>query len=113
MGEPTDVKLTRNALIEEIARILELPRSEGHLILDVILSSIVRAVLDGNKVEVRGFGSFHTRQRPPRNGRNPRTGGAVKVSATTVAYFKPSKELLALVNRPTIVDIPGTKSEHP
>ncbi len=65
------MKLTRNDLVEETSRMLELPRSDGHVILDTILSSIVCAVRNGNNVDVRGFGSFHTRQRRPRNGRNP------------------------------------------
>ena len=104
--------MTRVELTEEVRCALGISQKESDTIVLTILDSIVRSLRSGEMVEIRGFGSFHTRQRPPRNGRNPRTGAAVKVSATTVAYFKPSKELLARVNRPTIAEIPGTKSEH-
>ena len=58
-----------------------------------------KVVLKANdKIEVRGFGSFRTRQRQARTGRNPKTGAAVDVPAKRVPYFKPSKELRDLVN---------------
>jgi len=52
----------------------------------------------GEKIEIRGFGSFRTRQRQPRVGRNPKTGSRVDVPAKRIPYFKPSKELKDLVN---------------
>jgi integration host factor subunit beta len=52
----------------------------------------------GDKIEIRGFGSFRIRQRKPRTGRNPKTGAKVDVPAKRVPYFKPSKELRDLVN---------------
>jgi len=58
----------------------------------------VRALRTGEKIEIRGFGSFRTRQRQPRIGRNPKTGTRVEVPAKRIPFFKPSKELKDLVN---------------
>jgi len=55
----------------------------------------------GDKIEIRGFGSFRTRQRRPRVGRNPKTGERVEVPAKKIPFFKPSKELKDLVNEAT------------
>ena len=57
-----------------------------------------RSLRAGDKIEIRGFGSFRTRQRQPRVGRNPKTGARVDVPAKRIPYFKPSKELKDLVN---------------
>jgi nucleoid DNA-binding protein len=62
------------------------------------LQSIVRALRAGDKVEIRGFGRFDTRQRAGRMGRNPKSGQAVAVPAKTIPFFKPSKEVRALIN---------------
>ncbi len=74
-------------------------RKEAELVVEIILSAIARALRDGDKVEIRGFGSFHTRQRGPRLGRNPKTGAQVAVPAKRVPYFKPSKELRELMDK--------------
>jgi integration host factor subunit beta len=58
----------------------------------------VKSLKVGDKIEIRGFGSFRTRQRKPRIGRNPKTGARVDVPAKKIPYFKPSKELKDLVN---------------
>ena len=59
---------------------------------------MLRALRPEDKIEIRGFGSFRTRQRQPRIGRNPKTGTRVDVPAKRIPYFKPSKELKDLVN---------------
>jgi len=59
---------------------------------------VVRSLRAGDKIEIRGFGSFRTRQRKPRMGRNPKTGERVEVPAKKIPFFKPSKELKDLVN---------------
>jgi integration host factor subunit beta len=61
----------------------------------------VRSLRAGDKIEIRGFGSFRTRQRQPRVGRNPKTGTRVEVPSKRIPYFKPSKELKDLVNAST------------
>jgi len=62
---------------------------------------LVRSLRAGDKIEIRGFGSFRTRQRKPRVGRNPKTGERVEVPAKKIPFFKPSKELKDMVNNST------------
>jgi integration host factor subunit beta len=66
---------------------------------ETIFDSVVRTLRAGDKIEIRGFGSFRTRQRKPRVGRNPKTGDRVEVPPKTIPFFKPSKELKDMVNR--------------
>ena len=66
--------------------------------MEAIFDSIVRSLRSNDKIEIRGFGSFRTRQRQPRIGRNPKTGARVEVPAKKIPYFKPSKELKDVVN---------------
>ena len=75
-----------------------MPRKESEAIVETIFESIIQALQTGDKIEIRGFGSFRTRQRQPRVGRNPKTGARVDVPAKRIPYFKPSKELKDLVN---------------
>jgi integration host factor subunit beta len=63
-----------------------------------MLDSIVRSLRSGDRVEIRGFGSFGTRQRKSRIGRNPQTGARVEVPAKRIPFFKPSRELKNLVD---------------
>ena len=90
--------MTKADLIEEVSRVVEMTRKESEVIVEAIFDSIVRSLRGGDKIEIRGFGSFRIRQRNPRIGRNPKTGERVEVPAKRVPYFKPSKELRDLVN---------------
>jgi|SRR5580700_7604775 integration host factor subunit beta len=90
--------MTKADLIEEISRVVEMSPKESHVIVETIFDSIVRSLGGGDKVEIRGFGSFRTRQRQPRLGRNPKTGTRVEVPSKKIRYFKPSKELKEAVN---------------
>jgi len=92
------VSMTKAELIEEVARVVEVTRKDSEVIVDAIFESVVRALRNGDKIEIRGFGSFRTRQRQPRIGRNPKTGARVEVPSKRIPYFKPSKELKDLVN---------------
>jgi integration host factor subunit beta len=92
--------LTKADLIEEVLRITELPRKESETIVETIFESIIEALQKGDKIEIRGFGSFRTRQRRGRIGRNPKTGEKVEVPAKKIPFFKPSKELKDFVNSP-------------
>jgi integration host factor subunit beta len=65
---------------------------------DTVFKSIINALHRGDKIELRGFGSFRIRQRESRKGRNPKTGERVDVPAKKVPYFKPGKELKELIN---------------
>jgi integration host factor subunit beta len=90
--------LTKADLIEEVLRITELPRKESETIVETIFDSIIESLQKGDKIEIRGFGSFRTRQRRGRVGRNPKTGEKVEVPAKKIPFFKPSKELKDFVN---------------
>ena len=98
--------MTKAELIEEVSRVVEMTRKESEVIVEAIFDSIVRSLRNGDKIEIRGFGSFRTRQRQPRIGRNPKTGARVEVPAKKIPYFKPSKELKDVVNNSTTAPQP-------
>jgi integration host factor subunit beta len=98
MGMTKHPTLTKADLIEEVLRISELPRKESETIVETIFESIIDALQKGDKIEIRGFGSFRTRQRRGRIGRNPKTGAKVDVPPKKIPFFKPSKELKDFVN---------------
>ena len=77
---------------------MDISRKESETIVVTMLDSMVRSLRSGDKVEIRGFGSFRTRQRRSRIARNPKTGARVEVPAKRFPYFRPSKELSELVN---------------
>src|SRR5499426_753261 len=90
--------MTKADLVEEVSRVTELTRKDSEVIVDQLFDSVIKALKAGDKLEVRGFGSFRVRQRNARVGRNPKTGEKVEVPAKKVPYFKPSKELKDLIN---------------
>ena len=65
----------------------------------IILDRITEALVDDERIEIRGFGSFKLHERPPRTGRNPRTGEVVNIPAKRVPHFKPGKELRERVDQ--------------
>src|SRR5207248_9982525 len=89
--------MTKADLVEEVSRVTELTRKDSEVIVDTLCESGMQALRDGDKLEVRGFGSFRVRQRNARVGRNPKTGEKVEVPAKCVPYFKASKELKDLI----------------
>jgi integration host factor subunit beta len=94
--------MTRADLTEQVYQAVQMPRKESDVVVCAMFDSIVRALRSGNKVEIRGFGSFHTRQRQGRIGRNPKTGAKVEVPPKKIPVFKPSKELRELVDGPNV-----------
>lgn len=90
--------MTKADLIDEVSRAVEMTRKDSELMVETIFESIVNALRSSDKIEIRGFGSFRTRQRQSRIGRNPKTGARVEVPPKKVPYFKPSKELKDLIN---------------
>jgi len=100
--------MTKAELIEEVSRVVEMTRKDSEVIVEAIFDSVVRALRGGDKIEIRGFGSFRTRQRKPRVGRNPKTGDRVEVPAKKIPFFKPSKELKDLVNNAAVEPVAVT-----
>jgi integration host factor subunit beta len=87
--------VTKLDLIRSISSATELTQKDAEVVMETILNTMVRTLRAGEKVEVRGFGSFRIRRRQPRIGRNPKTGASVEVPAKNIAYFTPSKDLKA------------------
>ena len=102
----TDGSLTKAALIEEVAHAAGLTKKSAKTIVDTVFGSIVETLHRGEKVELRGFGSFRLRRREPHRGRNPRTGDRVEVPSKRVAYFTPGKELKERINRGPAQPVP-------
>lgn len=90
--------MTKAHLVDEVLELGDLTRRDGEIIVETVFESVIGALKAGEKIEIRGFGSFRIRERKPRVGRNPKTGAKVEVPAKRVPYFKPSKELRDLVN---------------
>jgi integration host factor subunit beta len=105
--------MTKADLVEEVTQLGDLTRRDGEVIVDTIFDSVIHALKSGEKIEIRGFGSFRIRQRKPRIGRNPKTGAKVDVPAKRVPYFKPSKELRDLVNPQGAIDSAADGQPHP
>ena len=103
--------MTKADLIDEVSRAVEMSRKDSELMVETIFEGIVNALRASDKIEIRGFGSFRTRQRQARVGRNPKTGERVEVPPKKVPYFKPSKELKDLVN--ASMPEPKVAASHP
>lgn len=91
--------MIRSELLQALAR--ENPglrADEVEKVVDTFFEEIEQRLAQGGRVELRGFGAFSTRQRDPRQGRNPRTGASVAVPGKKVPYFKPGKEMRARLN---------------
>ena len=91
--------MTKADLIDEVSRLAELTRKDSEVIVETIFESVVRSLRAGDKIEIRGFGSFRTRQRKPRIGRNPKTGQEVPINPRRVLVFRASHALKDLINR--------------
>ena len=76
----------------------DLRPEEIEQVVDIFFEEISARLAEGGRVELRGFGTFSTRQRDARTGRNPRTGESVDVPAKRVPYFKPGKEMRERLN---------------
>jgi integration host factor subunit beta len=91
--------MTKSELIEIIARKQKhLPAKDVELAVKHLLELMSNALANGERIEIRGFGSFSLHYRPPRMGRNPKTGDSVALSGKYVPHFKPGKELREKVN---------------
>ena len=91
--------MIRSELIEKlVVKNPGLPTQDIEAIVDCFFEEVVGQLAHGGRVEIRGFGTFSTRDRDARTGRNPRTGVAVEIHAKRVPYFKPGKEMRARLN---------------
>ena len=93
--------MTRSDLIAKLAeRYPQLLTKDAELAVKVILDTMAATLASGGRIEIRGFGSFALNYRPPRTGRNPKSGDKVQVPAKYVPHFKAGKELRERVDFP-------------
>ena len=90
--------MTKAELVDQVARSTQLTKKHAEIMVNTVFESIADSLKGGEKIELRGFGSFRIRQRGSRVGRNPKTGARVKVPEKSIPYFKPGKELKKLLN---------------
>jgi integration host factor subunit beta len=103
--------MTKAELVDKVAAAIQLPKHQTETVVNLFLQCIIDALSAGDKVELRGFGSFRLRHRAPRAGRNPKTGETVQIPAKQVPWFTVGKALRTLVDYPPAVpDQPRTRS---
>ena len=90
--------MTKAELVERVATQIDLTKKQTEIIVNTLFQSITDSLGQGDKVELRGFGSFRVRHRDARVGRNPKSGEKVEVPAKKVPFFKAGKELRELVD---------------
>ncbi len=95
--------MTKAELVEDVAKAAELTKKDAERLVEIVFESIIDTLNKGEKIELRGFGSFRVRERGARRGRNPKTGDPVNIPAKRVPYFKPGKELKELINEEAAV----------
>ncbi len=94
--------MTRSDLVEELAvRFSQLTQRDAEFAVKAILEAMNDALVRGHRIEIRGFGSFSVNRRPPRMGRNPRSGESVVIPEKRVPHFKPGKALREAVDQRT------------
>jgi len=85
--------MTKSQLIEAVSTRIDVPRKRAEDVVNAVFDAMKNALLDDERIEVRGFGSFTIREYKAKKGRNPRTGAQVSVDAKKSVHFKPGKEL--------------------
>jgi len=104
--------MTKAELVEDVARAAELTKKDAERLVEIVFESIIETLNHGEKIELRGFGSFRVRERGARRGRNPKTGDPVDIPAKRVPYFKPGKELKELINEEQDADSNASASSN-
>jgi len=90
--------MTKIELVEKVANQIDLTKKDAESVVGIIFQSITDSLSKGDKVELRGFGSFRVRQRNARTGRNPKSGEKVEVPSRKVPVFKAEKDLRKMVD---------------
>jgi integration host factor subunit beta len=103
--------MTRSDLVEELAaRFSQLTHRDAEHAVKTLLDAMSETLVRGNRIEIRGFGSFSINRRPPRMGRNPRSGESVAIPEKRVTHIKPGKALRESVDARTEEMLTGTTS---
>jgi len=103
--------MTKSGLIEEVAkRTPHISKKDTEVVVNTIFDAMIEALRTGDRIEIRGFGSFQVKIREARDGRNPKTGEPVHISAKRTPFFKVGKELKEMVDRtPSATDESGSE----
>ncbi len=109
----TDATMTKADLVEIVKTATLLEQKLTEEVIETVFDSLIAALRKGDRIEIRGFGTFRTRDRRGRQGRNPRTGEKVEVPAKKILFFKPSKDLKDFVNASTTAKAAGSGTEAP
>ena len=91
--------MTKADLVEKVARDADMTKKDAEHLVEIIFDSITGTLNKGEKIELRGFGSFRVRERNSRKGRNPKTGEEIPISARRVVTFHASQKLKAMVEK--------------
>jgi len=92
--------MTKNDLIKEVQENLKAySYKDVTYAVNIIFDSMIKAIKQGERIEIRGFGNFTIRERKPRLGRNPKSGAEVKLEKRKAPFFKTGKELREMVNK--------------
>src|ERR1700694_515085 len=94
--------MTKADLVNDVANAAELTKKDAERLVEIVFESIIESLNQGEKIELRGFGSFRVRERGARRGRNPKTGDPVSIPATRVPHFNTGKERKELINETSI-----------
>lgn len=105
--------MTKAELVERIAHKINLTKKDTERVVNLVFGSIMNSLAEGDKVELRGFGSFRVRVRNSRDGRNPRTGERVSIPAKKAPFFKAGKDLRELVDQSDPLSFEGDGAPAP
>lgn len=92
--------MNKSGLIDKIADKAKLPRKKAEELIELIFDSMTETLVGGQRIEIRGFGSFVVREYGTYKGRNPRTGESIQVKPKKLPFFKVGKELKEQVDHP-------------
>ncbi len=103
--------MTKSGLIEDVARQTpHISKKDTEIVVNTIFDSMANALQTGERIEIRGFGSFQVKVREAREGRNPKTGEPVHISAKRTPFFKVGKELKEMVDGSPDLEAPAASS---
>jgi integration host factor beta subunit len=106
--------MTKSGLIEAVAeRTPHISKKDTEIVVNTIFESMAEALREGQRIEIRGFGSFQVKIREARDGRNPKTGEPVHISAKRTAFFKVGKELKEMVDRVPLEAVQDADQRNP
>jgi len=92
--------MTKAELVEDVAEAAELTKKDAERLVEIVFESIIETLNQGEKIELRGFGSFRVRERGARRGRNPKTGDPVSLPAKPLPYLQPGQQPRERINDP-------------